>query len=304
MLIQKRGINKRTQYLLIVMMVIILGGGYFAYSQFYAAPSSNSKNTNSASLALVTPTSVSNFEDEIFSDPQLYQFKRGVFPGYTNQHTGVVLDDRTPLAPVNVTIANPATGGALTLSWETPEQLNYTEARVYRSTSQGTKGELIATLPATAAGQLMTYLDTEVTNNARYYYVVRLATGDSESTNATQVVAIPTDTLAPDAPQNVTVTSADDVLVVSWSFDSTDDVAAVRVYRSTVRGVLGVLLSEVTLEDVSDDSGNTYSLVDNTVQSNITYYYTVTAVDVSGNESSKDLLTVPVHTNPFEPIEF
>ncbi len=274
------------------------------YSQFYATPSTTDTGTANAPAAVITPTKVSTFESDIFDDPQLYQLERDEFPGYADQHEGVVLDDASPLAPVNIAIANPSIGAVLTLSWETPAQVNYTEAHVYRSTTQGTLGELVTILPVSAAHQLMTYQDTDVENGSRYYYLVRLANGDNESTNATQVVAIPTDSLAPNAPENITVASLGENLQVSWTFTDASDVAAVRIYRSTTRGLVGTQLNEVALADVTVEDDGEYVYVDSTVQPNVPYYYTVTAVDASGNESSKNLLTVPANTNPFAPIEF
>ncbi len=302
MLIQKRGLNKRTRYLLLALLLIIIGGGYFVYKQFYATPSTT--DTSETPTPILAPVKVESFDDDIFDNPQLYELERGSEITYTDQQTGTLIDDTHPLAPLHVSVVNPAIGESLTLSWETPEYVNFSETRIYRSTAVGTIGDLLETLPTKTAKQLMTYQDTTAKNNVRYYYLVRMANGDYESANTTQVTSVATDSLPPTAPEKVTVSASDDALEISWYLPQADDVSTVRVYRSTVRGTLGSLLEEIDMTEATPTDDDVYTLRDTTADANTTYYYTVTSVDANGNESSTDLLTVPARSNPFAPVSF
>ncbi|MFZ6035715.1 MAG: fibronectin type III domain-containing protein [Patescibacteria group bacterium] len=304
MLIQRRGLNKRTTYLLITALVVMLGGGYFVYSQFYASSEGVTTLGTTGGSALV-PSQVASLDDSIFDDPQLFTLERDQFAGYTEQTSGAAIDPKLPLAPVNVSIQNPGIGATLVIHWQTPAYANYTEARIYRSEVQNTLGTRIATLDVDQANRIMSYEDTSVENNRRYYYLIRLATSAGiESTNAVQSAAIATDDLPPAAPHNVSVVSVGDDLEVRWHLENADDVAAVRIYRSLVPGEIGELLVEGAPQSGSDETDPEYTYRDGSIDVNTTYYYTVTAQDASGNESSRDILSVPYNVNPFAPVDF
>jgi fibronectin type 3 domain-containing protein len=66
-------------------------------------------------------------------------------------------------------------------------------------------------------------------------------------------------------------------VTLSWTA-STSTVVGYNVYRSTVSG------GPYTLLTSSPVTGTTFT--DTTVQARVTYYYVVTAVDSSGNESA------------------
>ena len=87
-----------------------------------------------------------------------------------------------------------------------------------------------------------------------------------------------TDTTPPNAPGGLTAGGGDQQITLAWNTNGESDLAGYNVYRSQVSGsgyakVNGALLTTPAF----DDSGLT---------ANTTYFYVVTAVDTSGNESN------------------
>ena len=76
-------------------------------------------------------------------------------------------------------------------------------------------------------------------------------------------------------------TSGSVAVELSWSINVEPDLAGYRVYRSQQDGERGVLLTAELLPSPA--------YRDNSAQSGQRYWYTVTAVDRSGNESAPSL---------------
>jgi hypothetical protein len=132
------------------------------------------------------------------------------------------------------------------------------------------------------------YQDASFDFDKTYAYVVRsvIREGGSllESGDSLLAILTPKDTFPPAAPQDVVAATlpgaspGTTVVDLSWTINLETDLAGYRVYRSESENARGQLL---TLDLVL-----TPSLRDNTVISGHRYWYTVTAVDRSGNESA------------------
>ncbi len=190
---------------------------------------------------------------------------------------------------------------AIELSWAAPSiasNANETvrEYHVYR-------GELDPASPVPASGDLAqakwksspillsptetnAYSDTLFEFGRIYVYQVRsivIADGNSiESDDSAPAIITPRDTFPPARPQNLVATeipAADNAIAVelSWSIGLENDLAGYRVYRSETQGERGKLLNvELLLSPAYRDIS---------VQPALEYWYTVTAVDRTGNES-------------------
>jgi chitodextrinase len=129
------------------------------------------------------------------------------------------------------------------------------------------------------------FQDTGLTAHTSYNYTVAAYDDGGHISGLSTAVTIVTgsDTTAPAAPTNVTATAISAGHVnIAWTA-STDNVrvASYRVYRN------GVLIS----------SGNDLKFADTMVVGNTDYVYSVSAVDGSGNESTKTTaLPNPLHT--------
>jgi fibronectin type 3 domain-containing protein len=87
------------------------------------------------------------------------------------------------------------------------------------------------------------------------------------------------DTQPPSAPSNLSATSGDGEVTLSWEQVEADDLAGYNIYRGT--SSLDTLTSENRVTSVTETQ-----FEDPSVQNQTTYYYQVTAVDQSANESA------------------
>src|SRR5580658_10335342 len=131
------------------------------------------------------------------------------------------------------------------------------------------------------------YHDTVFDFGNTYAYIVRsvvLVEGTSlESADSVPAIVSPRDTFPPAAPQNLVAAvlsgaTPDSVLVdLSWSINLETDLAGYRVYRSEQQDTRGALLTpELLLAPAYRDTS---------VEPGHRYWYSVTAVDRTGNES-------------------
>jgi len=206
---------------------------------------------------------------------------------------------RVTILPVPETVSNltaSVTERGIELRWTPPERTtsggtipSLASYRVYRAEVEAgaapsatpPQGALLSVTPAPL------YRDTQFEFGPTYIYTVRSVAqyeSDSvESADSEPVQVTPQDTFPPAPPQNVVA-----VLVpatpespaqfdLSWSISMEPDLAGYRVYRSAEEGTLGEeqnreLLLVPTFRDTSLLAGQRY-------------FYRVTAVDRSGNES-------------------
>jgi fibronectin type 3 domain-containing protein len=104
-----------------------------------------------------------------------------------------------------------------------------------------------------------------------------------ESNDSKVALLTPKDTFPPATPQGLVAavlpggTGGSQVVDLSWSINAEADLAGYRVYRSEREGEAGTLLTPKLLP--------TPAYRDETVQTGRHYWYRVTAVDETGNES-------------------
>jgi len=132
------------------------------------------------------------------------------------------------------------------------------------------------------------YRDSGFDYGKTYAYLVRTViaspAGALESSDSPMAIVTPKDTFPPAAPQNVVAavqpgaTAGSVAVELSWSINVESDLAGYRVYRSQQDGDRGALLTPELLPSPA--------YRDNSAQYGQRYWYTVTAVDRSGNESA------------------
>ena len=140
-------------------------------------------------------------------------------------------------------------------------------------------------IAATAAPE---FLDAGFDYGKTYAYLVRtvvLSGGTPrESSDSQAAILTPKDIFPPAPPQGIVAavmpgaSSGSLVVDLSWSINLETDLAGYRLYRSEQEGTQGQLLTPDLLP--------TPAYRDNTVSSGKRYWYTVTAVDRAGNEST------------------
>ena len=162
--------------------------------------------------------------------------------------------------------------------------------RIYRSQGQGNSPVQSGAATSTRIGETQTasYLDPEIQFGNSYSYsvrsVVRIDGKDIESGESNRAAIVARDTFPPATPQGLVVVyvparaGEPANLELSWNISVETDLAGYNVYRSEEPGVRGTrlngdLLPAPAFQDVNVVAGRTY-------------FYTVTAVDRSNNESA------------------
>lgn len=208
--------------------------------------------------------------------------------------------DLTVPPPVEDFVAlNTRTGGEVALFWNRPEVVQAVD--IYRTeidiTQQSTAQKIAEGVTEAS------YIDSDVQNRKRYQYraVAVNTVNDKRYTSEDSPTALitPTDEVPPSPPTAVTVTMTEtgNGLLVRWTSPMEDDFDHLLIYRSDVFGDRGSQVARILKASPEE-------YLDETVEPNTTYYYTVVAVDTSGNTSSDDFqLPAAGNEQPFTPIE-
>jgi hypothetical protein len=134
------------------------------------------------------------------------------------------------------------------------------------------------------------YTDKQFDFGKIYVYVVRSVTtangNELESSNSDPLILKPADTFPPSTPQDVVAAALENPetnppsqeIDLSWAINTEQDLAGYRVYRSEREGERGSLVTQDLLLSPA--------YRDTSVASGHQYWYSVTAVDLSGNESA------------------
>lgn len=125
------------------------------------------------------------------------------------------------------------------------------------------------------------------------YELEAIATDDdSQTTSVIITLNVVADAVPPAAPVGFAAGLGDGVVQLTWDANSEGDLASYNLYRSTTSGVYGAPivtgLTALSFEDTSVANGTTY-------------YYALTAVDTSGNESSQ---SAEVSVRPTDVFDF
>jgi hypothetical protein len=126
--------------------------------------------------------------------------------------------------------------------------------------------------------------------------VIQVEGVELESADSQPVTVTPRDLFPPAAPQGLVAAllpgSGPGAFLVdlSWSINLETDLAGYRVYRSEQEGTRGQLLTPDLLP--------TPAVRDTSVEPGHRYWYTVTAVDRTGNESAPSAAVVVDVTQP------
>lgn len=208
---------------------------------------------------------------------------RGGVSGYSDEVRAAPLLSLAP--PKN--LAAEAGDSVVTLTWDTVTAKSdgslhqgFVGYVIYRGTEPGKYDDAPLNSGPVATS---TYRDIAAANDKQYYYRVR--TVDSpvkpwqESLDSPEASATPRDRTPPGPPVNVTVVPGIGRVFLTWGENKERDLAGYHVYRSVKSGA--------DYERLTAKPLNRSTFSDETVKQGTTYYYVVTAVDTSGNESRR-----------------
>lgn len=173
-------------------------------------------------------------------------------------------DPIPPDAPANLQATSG--DGQVDLSW-TASQASPIHYSIFRSTSSG-QYNYSTPLDTTSS---ISYTDNSVTNETRYYYVVRAVndTSSLSSRNSNEVSAFPVKP-NPEAPSNLQIEVNDPDIVLTWEQSTSTDITEYRIYRTSQEGTNYTMIGTTT--------PTTMTYTDNPNR-DTTFYYRVTAYD-------------------------
>ncbi|MDD1756995.1 MAG: fibronectin type III domain-containing protein, partial [Methanomassiliicoccales archaeon] len=173
-----------------------------------------------------------------------------------------------PSAPQSLSAAP---GNAqITVTWTAPSSNGGSTIngyKIYRGTSA--QGETLLT----TLGNVLTYLDSGLTNGQTYYYKVSALNSVGEGAQSAEASAVPV--TVPSPPTLISSTPANAQVVLAWTAPSNNGGSSItnyKVYRGTSSG------GETLLTTI----GNLLSLTDTGLTNGQTYYYKVSAVNSVG----------------------
>ncbi|WP_259080752.1 TolB protein [Salinibacter ruber] len=177
-------------------------------------------------------------------------------------------------------LSGSAGDGTVDLGWDAVSAEDLGGYNIYRSTSSisdiSGKSPLNESLLSGTS-----YTDDGVENGTTYYYVVSAVdTSGNESDPSSEVTASPSDMTAPAAPSGFSGSAGDGTVDLGWDAAGAEDLGGYNIYRSTSS------ISDISGRSPLNESllsGTSYT--DDGVENGTTYYYVVSAVDTSGNES-------------------
>ena len=140
------------------------------------------------------------------------------------------------------------------------------------------------------------YTDQWLENSKKYtYYVTSVDIIGRQSPPSQEVESIPEDLVPPSPPPMVNTKVLEDGILLVWPVHPTGDVSNYNVYRRSDENETFVQLNQIPVV-----VGKPY-FVDKEVVGGKRYYYSVTAIDISGNESKKSNAQVIVYEDVLPP---
>ncbi|MFA6588010.1 MAG: fibronectin type III domain-containing protein [Patescibacteria group bacterium] len=182
-----------------------------------------------------------------------------------------------------------------TLSWANPDNSGLKAIEIFRSDKIGSLGRLLVNLE----NNITEYEDSD-SGPGLYYYTV-IWVGNVTLGEKSPAVIQATDSSAPSAPQALSVKYIPESnnIELSWQPSASSDVISYEIYKSEIQNTLGINISTIEVPTNQDVSKNSLNYLDESVQPNKKFYYSVVAVDSSGNKSTQQTLGVPGNSNPF-----
>jgi len=193
-------------------------------------------------------------------------------------------DTNAELAVANLTATATGRSGQVSLRWKKPSRSTYSHLKLYRSTSSGSRGELVADRVRGTS-----YRDKELIDNIQYYYTVVPVSETGQEHSEQHVSATPYDKsgksggstagLVPPGVNNLRARDNGDGagITLTWVNPALHVYRDVNIYRSTDFSVLGDrIVAGLRASEHTDDQN---------IRPDIFYYYTVKTTNEDGTES-------------------
>ena len=226
-----------------------------------------------------------------------YRLKAADVSGNRSTASDAVAGLPTDLPPSSPSQVDAIAGdGLIILSWAAGDEYDLEGHIIYRSTDSTfvpSSGDSIATvlLPT------VSYVDSGLTTGVSYYY--RLSAYDSGGNVGTagdRALGIPQDLTAPIPPEGFVVDNGDEEVTLTWAPNSEGDLEGYQIYNNTDSTFIPSYADLLTTVQAPDTAYTDTGLVNS-----FTYYYRVTALDTTGNESPVGDLVIGTPTDKTPP---
>ncbi|MCD6413831.1 MAG: fibronectin type III domain-containing protein, partial [Elusimicrobia bacterium] len=192
--------------------------------------------------------------------------------------------DVAPAAPESVTVAT--SSGVVYLGWKQNIEPDISGYYIERSTYSSTAGFQFL---SNAAAQVVTYTDSGLKNGNTYYYRMKAYDKQNNYSDFSSPVSSgcpnPGDSTPPSMPTNLYARGAGTSgAKILWRAATEADTAGYNVYRGTFSSFAPEPASRLNSALVSKSLSPSYT--DLTAATGATYYYKITSVDNSLNESA------------------
>jgi fibronectin type 3 domain-containing protein len=180
-------------------------------------------------------------------------------------------DVTAPAAPTGL-VATAISGTEIDLDWNDNAEPDVAGYKVYRSLTSGSGFSEIADVPTSA------YSDSGLTDETEYFYrVTAYDNSSNESLPSAEDSATTFDVTAPTAPTGLVATSTlGSQIDLDWDDNAEPDLNYYRIYRGDAPGGPYVLIDDSVASGYADGG----------LTEGQTYYYVVTALDTSLNQSA------------------
>ncbi|MNO98562.1 Fibronectin type III domain protein [compost metagenome] len=180
-----------------------------------------------------------------------------------------------------IAASDPQTGGSIEVTWAANVEHDLAGYNVYISTNSGTTWAKVNTTGLIP--DLVYVVGGLIDGNTYWFKVTAVDTTGYESIDSAVVYAVPTllDTIPPAKPASLNALGGNGLgsVQLSWAGVADADLATYALYRSPT-GIPGSFLKIATINQPTTTYTDTGGIV-----AGSDYYYYVTAVDTTGNES-------------------
>jgi titin len=221
--------------------------------------------TGSSTYTLVNSTAQVTFTDSsVVNDTKYYYVVTASNGSCSSANSMQVTVTPACVPPSAPTVTATPSNGKVTLSWTAPT--GATSYVVYRGSTSGGESTTPIAMPTTTS-----YVDSNVSNNMTYYYVVAAANGTCSSGQSTEVSAMPVCT-PPSVPGTLTATPGDAKVSLSWDPPTSWGSAGTDTYAISRKTGSGGIYTVI----VAAQAGTSYT-DSNGLLNGTTYYYKVSA---------------------------
>ncbi len=288
------GVNTTGDNNIIMMITSVPAGPNDATYIYKAAPQLVYTGTSAQGTLRFTPTA--NFTSGAVTIDLSARDNNG---NNANIVWNFTVDATAPADITGLVAIDQSNGTDVKLIWNPSPDANLNTYKVYKDTNPITDVSGLSVVAST--GDVNQYTVGALTAGTLYYFAVTAVDdfGNEDKTVSNTASLAPTDTVAPAVPTGLGTSAGNGQITVNWSANSEGDLANYRLWRSTSSDVATAL-------NITSPSKTSTSHTDSNLNNGTAYYYWLSAVDNSGNESGKSSVAsatpqVPDTTAPATP---